>query len=337
MKRKSIIFKIFLVILILALSLIIFIWAFWGLFLNKPNPLFAHIHFVISVIILIVVVTTVASHIIRLILKPISALTEAVENAAKGDLDQQLGIHSNDELGVLALSFNRMTMELKKMIDSREQLLSDVSHELRTPITRAWIALEMIPDSTEKKSLAGDLKEMEALITGILESERLKNGNIKANPVPVKVSSLFAKLAKTYRHLPGRLSILPMAHDLVVIADETLIFTVLRNLVDNAVKYSPQGKPVEINIVLAQNNLRIEVEDFGTGIPEDKLPYVFEPFYRADNSRSRKTGGYGLGLHLCKRIMDIHRGEIRLYNKPGGSGLKAVLIFSLDIPVPVIH
>jgi signal transduction histidine kinase len=329
MKRRSILFKIFLVILILALCLILCIWAFWGLYLSKPNPLYAHIHFIISVVILIVVGALIASHMIRLILEPLSVLTEAVEKAAKGDLDQQVGIQSRDELGALAASFNRMTTELKKMIVSREQLLSDVSHELRTPITRAWIALEMMPDSTEKQSIADDLKEMETLITGILESERLKSGNVKANAEPVQVTYLLGKLAESYRLLPGRLLFMPVSCEPVIQADETLILTVLRNVVDNALKYSPQEKPVEISVVQSQGELSIEIEDFGKGIPEDKLPYVFEPFYRADHSRSRKTGGYGLGLHLCKRIMDLHHGDIRLENKAGSSGLKAILVFSI--------
>jgi len=333
MKRKSILFKIFLVILILSLCLILCIWAFWGLYLNKPNPLYAHLHFIMSVVILISVGALVASHMIRLILKPLSVLTEAVEKAAQGDLEQQVDIQCEDELGTLADSFNRMTIELKKMIIAREQLLSDVSHELRTPITRARLALEMMPESTEKQSVTGDLKEMEALITGILESERLKSGNIPVRFAPVKVADLFERLADSYRHLPGRLLLLPVSDEVIIQADETLTATALRNIVDNALKYSPEERPVEISAVQTEYQICIEIEDFGKGIPEDSLPYVFEPFYRADHSRSRQTGGYGLGLHLCKRIMELHHGEIRLQNKADNKGLKVILVFNIPIPM----
>lgn len=328
MKKKSILIKIFAVIITFASSLILFIWAAWGVILNKPNQFYAHIHFMITLIILVIVGSLVASILIRIIMKPLSVLNEAVKKVEKGDLDQYIKIESKDEFGALADAFNSMTASLKKMILSRDQLLSDVSHELRTPITRAWLALEMMKDSPEKESLAGDLKEMEAMITGILESERLKSGNAHARFAPVKVAALLEKLAENYRSLPGRLLFLPVSDEAIIQADETLITTVLRNVIDNALKYSPIERPIEISVIHTVNQSRIEIEDFGKGIPEEDLPYVFEPFYRADHSRSRKTGGYGLGLHLCKRIMDLHNGEIRLQNKARDSGLKVILTFN---------
>lgn len=333
MKKKSILIKIFAVILTFAASLILFIWAAWGVILNKPNQFYAHIHFMITLIILVIVGSLVASHLIRIIMKPLSVLNEAVKKVEKGDLDQYIEIKSNDEFGALADAFNSMTASLKKMILSRDQLLSDVSHELRTPITRAWLALEMMKDSPEKESLAGDLKEMENLITGILESERLKSGNAHARFTPVKVAALFEKLAESYRHLPGRLLFLPVSDELFIQADETLLITSLRNVIDNAIKYSPVERPVEISALLSADQLQIVVEDFGKGIPEENLPYVFEPFYRADQSRSRKTGGYGLGLHLCKRIMELHGGEIKLENKRKLTGLVVTLMLPHIIPV----
>ena len=326
MCKRPIVIKIFMVILAFALSLILFIWAFWGFFLNKPNPLFAHLHFVISIIILVIVGALVVSHIIRIILKPLSVLNKAVEKAGKGDLEQHVEIKSNDEFGALADAFNRMTAELKKMILSREHLLSDVSHELRTPITRAWLALEMMTNSPEKESLAGDLKEMEAMITGILESERLKNGSV--NLVPVKITTLFHKLMNNFQRESDRIRLMPVSDGLFIHADETLIMTALRNLVENSLKYSSvSDKPIEISVIQHNQDISISIEDFGPGIPEDKLPFVFEPFYKVDQSRSRKTGGYGLGLHLCKRIMDLHKAEIRLQNKKEETGLVVLLVF----------
>ncbi|HEY4785169.1 MAG TPA: HAMP domain-containing sensor histidine kinase [Bacteroidales bacterium] len=332
-RKRSILIKIFGVILALTISFFLFIMAFWGIFLNKPNQLYAHIHLAITLVILIVVGAMVASFMIRKILKPLTALNEAVEKAGKGDLDQHIPDSSNDELGSLAKAFNQMTADLKKMIVAREQLLLDVSHELRSPITRAKLALEMMPDSPAKGCLESDLKEMEMMITEILESERLKNGAIVPNFTRVQVKSLLEKVMENYRRDNNRITLFPVSDDITVNIDEGLIMTVLRNVLDNSLKYSSaQSKPVEINVIRHNRQITIQIEDFGQGIPEDKVPYVFEPFYRADESRSRKTGGYGLGLHLCKRIMDLHHADIVLKNKTNSSGVIVNLIFK-DIAV----
>lgn len=327
-KHQSILIKIFGVIIALAVSIIMFVLAFWGVMIEQPNPRYAHIHLMFTLIILIIVGSVVASFIIRKILKPLKQLNEAVKKVGEGDLDLNLARKSNDELGELTTAFNHMTADLKKMIYAREQLLLDVSHELRSPITRAKIALEMMPESPEKKSVWDDLKEMEIMITEILESERLKSGLTKLHKTPVNVASLLQRIAENYKRENTRVVLLPVSNDIIIHIDEALMTIVLRNLIDNSIKYSsPQDSPVEISVIRTNESVTIQIEDFGKGIPEEKLPFVFDPFYRVDESRSRKTGGYGLGLHLCKRIMDLHGAEIGLGNKKDGKGLIATLTF----------
>jgi signal transduction histidine kinase len=328
LKHRSILVKIFLVIIALTGSIIMFMLAFWGMLIAKPNATGAHIHLAATLIILIAVGSLVASFIIRKILKPLSLLNKAVENAGKGNLDQNIAVNSNDELGALTKAFNKMTTDLKQMIHAREQLLLDVSHELRTPITRAKIALEMMPNSAEKESLGGDLKEMETMVTEILESERIKSGVFIPNLTTVKVEAFLLKLLVNYHREKGRIVLYPVVGELTFRIDENLMMTVFRNVLDNSLKYSQiQSKPIEITVIQHKQEITIQIEDFGQGIHEDKLPYVFEPFYRADLSRSRQTGGYGLGLHLCKRIMDLHGAEIILKNKTDHSGIITTLIF----------
>lgn len=305
-----------------------FILAFWGVMIEQPNPRYAHIHLMFTLIILIIVGSVVASFIIRKILKPLKQLNEAVKKVGEGDLDLNLTRKSNDELGELTTAFNHMTADLKKMIQAREQLLLDVSHELRSPITRAKIALEMMPESPEKKSVWDDLKEMEIMITEILESERLKSAITKLNLAPVNVAALLGRIVDNYKRESTTIILLPVSKDIIIQMDEALMTIVFRNLIDNALKYSsPTNQPVEISVIRNIESVTIQIEDFGKGIPEEKLPFVFDPFYRVDESRSRKTGGYGLGLHLCKRIMDLHGAEIGLRNKSDNKGLKAVLVF----------
>ena len=328
LKHKSIIVKILGVILGLTLSIILFILAFWGILVRKPSEFGAHLHLAITLVILISVVSLMASFFIRKILKPLSLLTDAVEKVGKGNLDQTIKINNKDELGILADSFNNMTADLRKMIQAREQLLLDISHELRSPVTRAKLALEMMPDSPEKESIADDLIEMEAMVTEILDSERFKNGNVITKVSPVNVETMLKKLMEVYGSKNNRIILFPVSPDLIINVDEYLILRVLKNLVDNSMKYSSAtDKPVEISVINRIDEIVIRIEDFGEGIPEDKLPFVFEPFYRADRSRSKQTGGYGLGLHLCKRIMDLHRAEITLQNKHVGKGIIASLRF----------
>jgi signal transduction histidine kinase len=327
-KKRSILFKVFLVIVALTISTLLFILAFTAMLVNKPNQLFAHLHLAITLIILVTVGFLVAHFIIRRILKPLSILSDAVEEIGKGNLDQSIQVNTNDEFGSLATAINTMTTDIKKMIIAREQLLLDVSHELRTPVTRARLALEMMPQSAEKDSILGDLKEMEQMVTEILESERLKNGKRFLTLAPVNVGDLLQKVVNNFRLENGRIILFPISDNLIILVDENMIQTVLSNIIDNSLKYSTsQNKPIEISLIHYNQEITIQIEDFGQGIPEDKLPFVFEPFYRVDQSRSRKTGGYGLGLHICKQIMDMHGAEIEIRNKPDSNGIILSLCF----------
>lgn len=316
-----------LVFLTLKFSIVLFIIALWAVLVNKPNEFYSHVHLAIALIILLSAIYLVVISLVRKILRPLSILTESARKVGKGDLDLIIPVTTNDELAELATTFNQMTADLKKMVRARDYLLLDVSHELRTPITRAKIALEMMPDSPEKESVCGDLWEMEIMITDILESERLKNKD-KLKLKPVKVREMLEKVLEPYHPVSDRVRLSPVYEDLILDIDETMITTVLRNLIDNSLKYSsPEHPMVEISVIKDAEKTTIQIEDFGQGISDEKLPFVFEPFYRADQSRSRQTGGYGLGLHLCKRIMEMHNAEIRLINKPDKSGIIASLNF----------
>lgn len=327
--KGSILTKIFLVILALTISTLMFILAFWGILENRPNMVYAHVHLAITLIILVTVGFLVAHFLIRKILKPLSILNNAVEEIGKGNLNQGITVESNDELGSLAKTLNRMTSDIRNMIRAREQLLLDVSHELRTPITRARLALEMMTDSLEKESISGDLSEMEKMITEILESERLKNGTRALNITDVKVGTLIKAVLANFRLENKRIILFPVSEKLSISCDENMMHTVIRNIIDNSLKYSSEGnKPLEISVIHHERGITIQIEDFGDGIPEDKLPFVFEPFYRVDKSRSRNTGGYGLGLHMAKQIMDLHGAGIEIRNKTDNHGIIVSLRFS---------
>jgi signal transduction histidine kinase len=324
----SVVLKLTLVLILLAIAVIILVYSFSGLIMSAKIDQKIHHYFLLILIALVIIAFIIASIAIHRYLNPIKLLTTAVNEIKNGNLDKKVSVKGHDEFSRLAEAFNAMTSELKNMILAREQLLLDVSHELRTPITRSRLALEMMPDSKEKLSVIDDLREMEVMVTDILETARLNNGTISLDLKDVKVYELINKAISSFENEKDRLLINPISDQLLIKVDEDRINTVLRNIIENSLKYSPADKrQIEISIIDRRDTVSILIEDFGHGIPEDKLPFVFEPFFRADDSRSKKTGGYGLGLHLCKRIMEAHGAEISIRNKPSAAGIVVSLGF----------
>jgi signal transduction histidine kinase len=249
------------------------------------------------------------------ILKPVRWLTEGAQQIGDGNFDYRIPVHQHDELGRLSRAFNDMTQKIKEMIHARDQLLLDVSHELRSPITRMKLALEFLPTSKEKKNIQDDISEMETMITEILESERFKNGHGKLDLKQHDISQLISEVAENYKDTPPgvRLKNIPKTTNLKIDYDRIRI--VLKNIIENAIKYStPESKAVEIFLKQEDQNIIVQIKDNGPGIPEEHISYLFEPFYRVDKSRSKKTGGYGLGLSLCKKIIEAHGGKIEIFN-----------------------
>lgn len=266
--------------------------------------------------VILVVLFSLAVFFIHRVVEPVHELDRGVREISKGNFDVELHVPRKDELGKVANAFNNMAIELKKMIQAREQLLLDVSHELRTPITRSKLALEFLPDSPEKLSIAEDMREMEIMINELLETARLKSGETILSLSTINIKDILENIISGFSHSKERLKVNPVADHLSIIADESKIKTAIRNITENALKYSKDSeKPVEISVVDSFDSIIIRVEDFGVGIPSKKIDLLFEPFYRVDDSRSKKTGGFGLGLHMVKKIMEAHGAEIELINK----------------------
>ena len=278
-------------------------------------------------ILAIVSLIFVGTHIyIRKILHPLKNLRHGVNEISAGNLDIEIPVEHDDELGCLTEAFNDMARQIKEMLHSRDQLLLDVSHELRSPLTRMKVALEMIPDSDRKESVYSDIVELETMITEILESERLGNGHSKLNLFDTNLADLLRSIAWEYQEgHPGiQYENLPKKHMLKIDAERFRI--VVNNLLQNAVKYArPESRATSISI-LQKETTEVIICDDGIGIPEAELPYLFEPFYRVDRSRSKATGGYGLGLGLCKKIMEAHGGDIQIVNNEG-PGITVTLVF----------
>jgi signal transduction histidine kinase len=253
----------------------------------------------------------------RRLLRPVRLLDDGVTRMSAGDLNVAVPVITRDEFGALTDAFNTMVGRVKQMIQARDQLLLDVSHELRSPLTRLKVALALLPEDENRAGMVGDLNEMEAMITELLELERLREGRgmrcERQDLVPI-----LRELAQAYNSGPPGVRLPAAPFEVILDIDREKIRTVLRNLLENARKYAlPDSRPVEIEVDQEAVTIVVRVRDDGPGIPQADLPNLFEPFYRVDRSRSRKTGGYGLGLSICKRIMEAHGGSIVVTNNPG--------------------
>ena len=268
---------------------------------------------VIILFILLTLVFVCAFLSIRWILKPIKWLTEGVEQVSKGNLNYQVPIREMDELGELAESFNSMTRRIAEMIHAKEQLLLDVSHELRSPLTRIKVALEFVLDGNTKKSIGEDLSEVEKMIVEILETERLNSNYGKLYLKKANVSGIIKEVLQDFQNRSPGVKLTSVPKGVFLNIDIDRIKIVLKNVIENSLKYSKsESQPVEISIDEEEKSVVIRIKDYGSGIPKEELPYIFEPFYRIDKSRSKETGGYGLGMSLCKKIMEAHGGTIEI-------------------------
>lgn len=247
---------------------------------------------------------------IRKTLRPIKDLSKGVEQVSSGDLTFRISQTGNDELGKLSGGFNEMTGQIQKMLHAKEELLIDISHELRSPVTRVKVAMEFLPESDVRKSISDDILEIETMINEILESARLTTEHGRPEKEKTVIKKFLQDIIEAEQSYRQKIKIAMIPETVSLLIDPEQIKTVIRNVLDNAIKYSDnEDGSVEILYRQKKNYSVIEIKDNGRGIPDNELPYIFEPFYRVDKSRSKKTGGYGLGLNLCRNIMEAHGGK----------------------------
>jgi len=271
---------------------------------------------VYPVIAFVLIVLGLSYLFIRKMLSPVRSLALGVSTIGQGNLDHRVPVESQDELGRLAVGFNDMVVRVKDMVQSKKTLLIDVSHELRSPLTRAKVGLELIDNHEAVPQIRRDLDELEGMIETLLEEARLEGGKQLLEKFRADATGIVRKLVDEYRSRNKPVS-LEASETVFASLDSDRFKSVVRNLVDNALKYSSEGKPVVVSLKKTAGGLELAVRDQGIGISAEEIPKVFEPFYRVDRSRARKTGGFGLGLSLCRKIVEAHGGNISLTSQPG--------------------
>ncbi|MGB0129264.1 MAG: ATP-binding protein [Rhodocyclaceae bacterium] len=275
----------------------------------------------LSLLVLLGGVLIVSMVAVRWATRPLKLLAAAADELGR-DIHRPPLVESGPlEVTRAARAFNTMQTRLRQFIDERVRVLTAVSHDLKTPITRMRLRAELLDDETLRNKFEQDLGEMETMVTRTLEFLRGTAGGERAQPVDI--AALLESLQEDLRE---------MGHDVTVegqaaaplVARPQQIKRCLNNLLENAVRY---GGRAMIAVEDSDDELRIRIRDSGPGIPEADLERVFEPYYRLESSRSRDTGGTGLGLGIARNIAREHGGNVVLRNNNGG-GLEAVLTLS---------
>ncbi|MDB5393490.1 MAG: hypothetical protein JWM91_996 [Rhodospirillales bacterium] len=303
---------------------------------------------------------------------PVMELTRVVREIADTDkLDARVPISSNDELGTLARSFNRMTENLERATTEREQfvrdletlnqtleakvaarteelqaaitaqqrLIGDISHEIKSPLARLGVALGLARLTTNNVApkqfdrMEQEIGNVSALASELLTLARLDIASASVAFAEVDVRELVAQIvADAIYEVPDRKDdvVLREPDDLVIVdGNEDLLRRAIENVVRNALFYTAPKTPIEI--IIAHKGARfvsVDIHDWGPGVPDIALAHLFEPFYRVDEARARKTGGSGVGLAICQRVVLLHGGTVRATNnRPSG------LIVEIEIPV----
>ncbi len=265
--------------------------------------------------------------ILRRMLRPVTDISEGVKRMGAGDLSYRVPVRANNDLGTLAGSINTMAADIEKMLDAKRQLLLGASHELRSPLTRARIATEMLPESSNRHRLTEDLQEMEKLIADLLESERMNQGHSVLKKTRTNLHQLVDEVVAD---LGATDAVNAVSPDLPAVAiDRTRMQLLLRNLIGNAMTHGGPAAPrITAQLIPGsdKNTLELSVADTGSGIDPAHIEQLTEPFYRTDESRTRSTGGFGLGLYLCKLIAEAHGGKINIESTRARGTTVSVLI-----------
>jgi signal transduction histidine kinase len=262
----------------------------------------------------------------RRILAPVKALTHAARRLGKGDFSQRVHTRYKGEVGELAQSFNSMADDLERAEQLRRNMVADVAHELRTPLSNLGGYLEAIrdgvvkPDADTIRSLNEEASSLSRLVDDLQELSQADAGELKLVCQGEDVSKLVKQTVAAWQPQAASkgLTISSSLPDKLppVSIDPHRIRQVLHNLLENAVAHTGQGGSITVT-AWPDNQVKISVADTGEGIPAEDLPNIFERFYRVDRSRSRTTGGSGLGLTIAKRLMEAHGGRIEVESEPG--------------------
>jgi len=275
----------------------------------------------------------------RGVTRPLADVVAAAQRLARGEFHERIRVTSTSEVAHLAESLNQMAASLEETIRNlhrleqvRKDFVANVSHELRTPLTAIKGYIEALQDGAKDQpeeldrfldTIKANAERLHLIITDLLLLSKIESGQIPLKQEPVALTGLIDRTVGLLRHL-----IEQKKHAVVmnippgmppVLGDEERLGQVFSNLLDNAIKYTPEKGTITISAVADEKFVEVSVADTGIGIPPQDLPRIFERFYRVDKARSRELGGTGLGLSIVKHLVEGHGGTVSAESQGKGS------------------
>ena len=277
-------------------------------------------------------------------LKPVDHITDIAREIGEGDLSRRINIQSEDELGRLASTLNRMIARLEEAFQKQRQFAADASHELRTPLAiiqaESSLALDKKRTQVEyRRSLdlvSQEVTYMSEIIGKLLLLARNDAGSEPLNFQEVNVKELFTELSSDVEALAQEKGVafnLGPMDNLTVQGDRFRLRQLFLNILDNAIRYTPSGGTVSSLLVRKNGSALVSISDTGMGIPAEDLPFIFDRFYRVDKARSRTDGGMGLGLAIASSIAKLHGGGIEVESQVGKGSTFQITLPLLESPV----
>lgn len=253
--------------------------------------------------------------VVRRVTRPLRRLAEATEAFGRGESRPPLAETGPEEVRRTTQAFNRMQQRIRAFLEDRMRMLAAISHDLRTPLTALRLRAEMVDDAETREKMLGTLKELEQITEATLAFAREESSQEETRTVDL--AALVESIASDYADL-GQ----PVAYSgperFPLACRPTSLRRALRNLVDNALAYGGNARLILDTGRHGARGLLILIEDDGPGIPEDQQERIFEPFVRLEKSRSRETGGIGLGMAIARTIVRSHGGDVRVENRAEG-------------------
>jgi len=271
----------------------------------------------------------------RTLTRPIRELTQATHAVSEGNLSQQVPVRSNDELGELAKAFNKMSAELSRSVSARKQMTADIAHELRTPLSLILGHAEAVHDGVLPPTLENfeiirdEATRLEHLVNDLRTLSLADAGELTITLQTIEPGRLLKEVVSLYQYQTQRKNIsldLEIASPLSTVeVDPGRMTQVLTNILDNALRHTPEGGRILLSARETNHQIEITIQDSGPGLKAEDLNRIFERFYRTDSARQRDySGGSGLGLAIAKSIVQAHGGQLSAKSETG-NGLKVII------------
>ncbi|WP_189171778.1 MtrAB system histidine kinase MtrB [Pilimelia anulata] len=323
------------------------LYYFWPLTTQDDFARQIQLTVLVTGIALIALLAVLANLVTRMVVNPVRVAARTAQRLSAGLLDQRMSVHGEDDLALLAASFNQMAANLQRQIVRLEEMsrlqrrfTSDVSHELRTPLTTVRMAADLIFSERETfdpavqrsaELLQAELDRFESLLSDLLEISRFDAGFAVLDLEPTDIVAVLRRVVDQFDGLAASAGVavriaLPDG-SVIADVDPRRIERVLRNLVGNAIEHA-EGRPVDVTLAAGDAAVAIAVRDRGVGLKPGEEKLVFSRFWRADPSRARQTGGTGLGLSISLEDARLHGGWLEAWGTPGGGAQ-----FRLTLPL----